>query len=91
MGDLGYGVGCCVGDYNNDDYLDLYITNYGNNVLYKNKGDGTFVDVTDQANVGDSRWGSSCAFADYDNDGDLDLYVTNYVQFDFGTGNSIRF
>ena len=36
VGDLGYGVGCCVGDYNNDDYLDLYVTNYGNNVLYKN-------------------------------------------------------
>jgi len=91
VGDLGYGVGCCVGDYNNDDYLDLYVTNYGNNVLYKNKGDGTFVDVTDQANVGDSRWGSSCAFADYDNDGDLDLYVTNYVQFDFEKHKTCRF
>ena len=91
VGDLGYGVGCCVGDYNNDDYLDLYVTNYGNNVLYKNRGDGTFVDVTDQANVGDSRWGSSCAFADYDNDGDLDLYVTNYVQFDFEKHKTCRF
>jgi len=91
VGDLGYGVGCCVGDYNNDDYLDLYVTNYRNNVLYKSKGNGTFVDVTDQANVGDSRWGSSCAFADYDNDGDLDLYVTNYVQFDFEKHKTCRF
>ena len=91
VGDLGYGIGCCVGDYNNDDYLDLYVTNYGNNVLYKNKGNGAFVDVTDQANIGDSLWGSSCAFADYDNDGDLDLYVTNYVQFDFEKHKTCRF
>ncbi|HHZ92224.1 TPA: CRTAC1 family protein [Candidatus Poribacteria bacterium] len=91
VGDLGYGVGCCVGDYNNDGYLDLYVTNYGNNVLYQNNGNGTFADVTDQANVGDSRWGSGCAFADYDNDGDLDLYVANYVQFDFEKHKTCRF
>ena len=81
VGDTGYGVGCCVGDIDNDGYLDIYVTNFGKNVLYRNNGDGTFSDVTDAANVGDGRWGASCAFADYDNDGDLDLYVVNYVEF----------
>ncbi len=81
VGDKSYGVGCCVGDYNNDGHLDLYVTNFGQNRLYHNNGDGTFTDVTDCANVGDARWGASCAFADYDNDGHLDLYVTNYIQY----------
>ena len=81
VGDQSYGVGCCVGDYDNDGHLDLYVTNFGKNRLYRNNGDGTFADVADQANVGDERWGASCAFADYDNGGHLDLYVTNYVQF----------
>lgn len=81
VGDRSYGVGCCVGDYDNDGYLDLYVTNFGKNRLYRNNGNGTFTDVADQANVGDVRWGASCAFADYDNDGHLDLYVTNYIQY----------
>ena len=81
VGDTGYGVGCCVGDFDNDGYLDIYVTNFGKNVLYRNNGDGTFSDVTDAANVGDGRWGASCAFADYDKDGDLDLYAANYVEF----------
>jgi hypothetical protein len=77
----GYGMGCCVGDYDNDGYADLYVTNYGPNVLYHNNGDGTFTDVTQKAGVGDPRWSTGCAFADYDLDGDLDLYVANYVAF----------
>ena len=81
VGDKSYGVGCCVGDYDNDGYLDLYVTNFGKNRLYRNNGNGTFTDIADQANVGDMRWGASCAFADYDNDGHLDLYVTNYIQY----------
>ena len=81
VGDKSYGVGCCVGDYDNDGHLDLYVTNFGENRLYRNNGDGTFSDVADRANVVDVRWGASCAFADYDNDGHLDLYVTNYVQY----------
>ena len=76
-----YGVGCCVGDYDNDGHLDLYVTNFGKNRLYRNNGDGTFTDVADRADVADGRWGASCAFADYDNDGHLDLYVTNYIQY----------
>lgn len=82
VGDTGYGLGCCAGDYNNDGFVDLYVTNFGANILYKNNGDGTFTDVARQANVDGGQLSSSCAFADYDGDGDLDLYTVNYVQFD---------
>ena len=81
VGDTGWGMGCAVADYDNDGDLDIYITNYGRNVLYRNEGDGTFVDVTDEAGVGDERFGTGCAFFDYDGDGDIDLYVANYVDF----------
>jgi len=82
VGDKNYGLGCCVGDYDNDGFLDLYVTNYRSNILYHNNGDGTFVDVTRQAGVDDANWSAGCAFADVDNDGDLDLYISNYIQFE---------
>lgn len=81
LGDTGWGMGCAVGDYDNDGDLDIYITNYGRNALYANQGNGTFVDVTEYAQVGDERFGTGCAFLDYDGDGYLDLYVANYVDF----------
>ncbi len=77
--DAGYGMGVAVGDYNGDGHADLYVTNYGVNVLYRNGGQGSFVDETAGAGVGDPHWGSSAAFFDADNDGDLDLYVANYL------------
>jgi hypothetical protein len=78
----GWGMGVCVGDYDNDGYDDLYVTYYGGNVLYRNNGNGTFTDVTKQAHVGGHGWGMGCAFGDYDSDGQLDLYVANYVDVD---------
>ncbi|MGH9160659.1 MAG: CRTAC1 family protein [Vicinamibacteraceae bacterium] len=76
-----YGMGTAVGDYDNDGHLDLYVTTFGSNVLYRNDGDGTFTDVTKTAGVDDPRWSASAAFLDYDRDGDLDLFVANYVDF----------
>jgi enediyne biosynthesis protein E4 len=80
---IGYGMGAATGDYDNDGDIDLYVSNFGPNILYENNGDGTFADVTTQSGVGDERWGSSAAFLDYDHDGDLDLMVANYVDFTF--------
>ncbi len=81
IGAAGYGMGACAADYDNDGWMDLYITNVGANALYRGRDSGRFVDVTSLAGVGTERWSASCAFGDLDNDGDLDLYVTNYVDF----------
>lgn len=77
--DVGYGMGVATGDYNNDGFVDLFISNVGKNTLLRNNGNGTFIDVTDEAGVGDEGWGASAAFVDIDSDGDLDLYVVNYL------------
>jgi len=90
VGNTGYGFGCCAGDYDNDGFSDLYVTNFGPNLLYRNNGDGTFTDVGEKANVADDRWGTSCAFADYDRDGDLDLFVANYVNYQLGDHQSCQ-
>jgi len=76
-----YGMGVAVGDYDNDGYVDLYLSNVGPDVLYRNNGNGTFSDVTAEAGVSDTRWTTSASFVDYDGDGDLDLYAANYVDF----------
>ena len=81
LGSAGYGQGAAVGDYDNDGDPDLYVSNFGPNILYQNNGDGTFSDVTAGAGVDDPNWSTSTAFTDYDRDGDLDLFVANYVQF----------
>ncbi|HEX5706800.1 MAG TPA: CRTAC1 family protein [Pyrinomonadaceae bacterium] len=83
VGDIGWGMGVAVGDYDNDGLADIYVTCVGPNRLLRNKGDGTFVDVTVRAGVGDPRWSAGAAFVDYDHDGHLDLFVSNYVAFDF--------
>jgi enediyne biosynthesis protein E4 len=82
--DAGWGVGVCVGDYNNDGYEDLFVTYYGQNKLYHNNGNGTFTDVTEKAGLKHEgiRFGSGCTWVDYNKDGLLDLFVSNYVDLD---------
>lgn len=79
-GHEGYGMGVAVGDFDNDADPDLYVTNYGENRLYRNNGDGTFLDATGPE-TDDARWSASATFCDYDADGLLDLYVANYIDF----------
>ena len=81
IGDVGYGMGCACGDYDNDGAVDLYVTNFGRDVFYRNNNDGTFSDITDEVGIDNSSMGMSAAFFDSDNDGWLDLYVTNYVDY----------
>jgi hypothetical protein len=76
-----YGMGAAVGDYDNDGDLDLFVTAFGPDTLYRNNGDGTFTDVTSQAGTSDPVWSTSAAFVDHDRDGDLDLFVANYLAF----------
>ena len=80
LGDRGFGQGVAVADFDNDGDQDVYVTNFGRNVLYRNRGDGTFSAWT--AGVEEEGWGTSAAFGDIDNDGFADLYVCNYLEFD---------
>lgn len=83
----GWGQGVCAGDYDNDGFVDLFVTYWGSNVLYRNNGGRRFEDVTSRAGVLNPRprWGAGCAFLDYDRDGRLDLFVANYLAQDLKT------
>src|SRR5208282_5333965 len=71
--------GAAAFDYDNDGWMDVYITGFHGSALYHNNHDGTFTDVTAKAGVANaSEWGTSAAFGDYDNDGYLDLFVADY-------------
>lgn len=74
-----YGMGACAADYDNDGFVDLYVTGDGGNSLYRNAGGGRFTDVTRRARVAGGQWSTSCGFADFDRDGDVDLFVTRYL------------
>jgi hypothetical protein len=78
----GWGMGCDVGDYDNDGFPDIYVLCVNGNILYHNNRDGTFTDVTEHSGLRDGRWSTSAAFLDYDRDGYLDLYVANNIQVD---------
>ncbi len=76
-----YGLGCAVGDYDNDGYDDIYITTVGSNHLFHNLGNGKFADVTAKAGVSDPGFSASAVWFDYDNDGKLDLFVAHYIEW----------
>lgn len=77
-----YGQGVTVADFDNDGFQDVYVTNVGRNTLWKNCGDGTFLEIGEASGTSDERWSTSAAWADLDCDGDLDLYVCNYCVYD---------
>jgi hypothetical protein len=77
-----WGYGCAVGDFDNDGYPDIYVTNFGKNRLYRNNHDGTFTDVGEKAGVTAGGWSAGATFGDYDGDGRLDLFVDSYVDLD---------
>ncbi len=79
----GYGMGVAAADYDGDGWTDLYITNYGQNRMLRNRGDGTFEDATERTGTGEPRWSVAAAFVDFDRDGHLDLFVGNYLDFHF--------
>ena len=85
VADKGYAQGLAIGDFDADGFADIFVANYGPNVLLRNNGDGTFQDVTNQAGMEDESWGTSAVWFDIDNDRDLDLYVVNYLKVDWET------
>ena len=86
----GYGQGVAAGDYDNDGWVDLYVTHFGPNQMWRNQGDGTFVDVTRQTGTADPAWSVPASFVDFDHDGWLDLFVGNYLSFTLETHEPCR-
>ena len=76
-----YGLGAATADYDNDGFVDLYVTVLDGDRLFRNRGDGTFEDVTRSAGIDNARFGTSAAWVDFDLDGHLDLFVANYVEW----------
>jgi enediyne biosynthesis protein E4 len=83
-----YGLGCAVGDYDNDGHDDIYITALDGNHLFRNLGNGKFIDVTTKAGVRDPGFATGAVWFDYDNDGKLDLFVSHYVEWSVATDKS---
>ncbi|HEY7181243.1 MAG TPA: VCBS repeat-containing protein, partial [Blastocatellia bacterium] len=90
-----WGQGVCAGDFDNDGWEDLYVSNFGRNRLYRNNHDGSFTDVAEKAGVPAGGWSTGCAFGDYNGDGRLDLFVAGYITLDLnnlppaGTGSVV--
>jgi len=91
---VGYSMGVAAGDYDNDGFVDLYVTGFNRNQLLHNNGDGTFTDVTEKAGVGGvvpgrgKPWSVTAGWIDYNNDGLLDLFVVNYLDYSISTAHS---
>jgi hypothetical protein len=82
VGNDRWGFGAVVGDYDNDGWPDIYVSNFGKNRLYHNNHDGTFTDVAEKAGVALGNWSTGATWGDYDGDGLLDLFVPGYVHYD---------
>jgi hypothetical protein len=81
-----FGMGAAAADFDGDGWQDLYVTNYGQNVLFRNNGDGRFTDVTSKAGVAAPNWSTCATWFDYDNDGRLDLFVSSFVEYSAAGG-----
>jgi hypothetical protein len=86
----GYGVGIAVADYDRDGWVDIFLTNFGPNQLWRNKGDGTFEEVIAEVGIQDPRWNSGATFVDVDRDGWLDLFVGCYLDFNYSNHRICR-
>ena len=82
--DDSYGMSASCADYDNDGYLDLYVCNYGKNILYHNNGNGTFTDVTDKSGLASPGWSVAAPWFDYNGDGLPDVFVAQYLEYDKG-------
>ena len=85
IGAAGYGMGVAAGDIDNDGRVDLYVTAFGANQLFRNDGDGTFTDISRASGTDDPAWSVPASFLDFDRDGWLDLFVGNYLHYAIGT------